>query len=210
MPPHLKNGLNIDLSQLDSLNSSSMCATASKLFKSITEIFPGSSTWIIRLSFTWTIYQMTSGGQTSTTYQYIWWPPLFTCLWGHGRALLDLCSVPRLGCWQRTSWQNMTLLHTYSLNGRVYKWRPTFSPATVIAMFSIKHLLRTVSAILALTTYASALGTSCTAPLGAGTSGPNDPFWMQSIKHQGKAPLNSFGNGYTVFRSAKVLSPFIL
>ncbi|KJA18280.1 glycoside hydrolase family 55 protein [Hypholoma sublateritium FD-334 SS-4] len=70
-------------------------------------------------------------------------------------------------------------------------------------MFSMQPLLRTVGTILALTTYVSALGTSCTAPLGAGTSGPNDPFWMQNIKHQGKAPLNSFGSGYTVFRSVK-------
>ena len=50
----------------------------------------------------------------------------------------------------------------------------------------------------------SGLGTSCTVPLGAGTSGNNDPFWMQSIKHQGTAPFNVDPSSYTVFRNVKV------
>jgi glucan 1,3-beta-glucosidase len=30
----------------------------------------------------------------------------------------------------------------------------------------------------------SALGTSCSAPLGAGTAGANDPYWLESIAHR--------------------------
>jgi len=60
------------------------------------------------------------------------------------------------------------------------------------------------STLLALAGIVSALGTSCTAPLGAGTSGPNAPFWMQSIKHQGTAPFNPNPSSYTVFRNVKV------
>ncbi|KAF8992167.1 exo-beta-1,3-glucanase [Cyathus striatus] len=39
--------------------------------------------------------------------------------------------------------------------------------------------------------------------LGAGTAGPNDPFWMQSIKHQGISAYNSDPAGYKVFRNVK-------
>lgn len=60
------------------------------------------------------------------------------------------------------------------------------------------------SILFALAGIVSGLGTSCTAPLGAGTSGKNDPFWMQNIKHQGTAPLNSNPSSYTVFRNVKV------
>ena len=35
----------------------------------------------------------------------------------------------------------------------------------------------------------NALGSSCTAPLTKGNAGPNDPFWVQTIKHQGECPL---------------------
>ncbi|KAI0687135.1 exo-beta-1,3-glucanase [Cytidiella melzeri] len=36
-----------------------------------------------------------------------------------------------------------------------------------------------------------------------GTAGPNDPFWMESITHQGTAPLNSDASTYKVFRNVK-------
>ena len=58
--------------------------------------------------------------------------------------------------------------------------------------------------LLSLAGIVSGLGTSCTVPLGAGTSGNNDPFWMQSIKHQGTAPFNVDPSSYTVFRNVKV------
>ncbi len=68
-------------------------------------------------------------------------------------------------------------------------------------MFSIQHLLRTASAILALTTYASALGTSCTAPLGAGTSGPNDPFGCKVSSTKGRLPSIRLGVGTPFFEA---------
>ncbi|KAJ6581152.1 exo-beta-1,3-glucanase [Mycena capillaripes] len=52
-------------------------------------------------------------------------------------------------------------------------------------------------------TLVSSLGTSCTAPLGAGTAAPGDPFWMQNIKHQGIAAFNPNPTTYQVFRNVK-------
>ncbi|KAF7359302.1 Exo-beta-1,3-glucanase [Mycena sanguinolenta] len=50
---------------------------------------------------------------------------------------------------------------------------------------------------------AVALGTSCKAPLGAGSAAPGDPFWMQNIKHQGIAAFNPDPKTYQVFRNVK-------
>ena len=41
------------------------------------------------------------------------------------------------------------------------------------------------------------------APVTTGTAGPNDPFWLQNIKHQGLAAFNSDPSGYQVFRNVK-------
>lgn len=50
-------------------------------------------------------------------------------------------------------------------------------------------------------TLAAGLGSTCSAPLGAGTAGPNDPFWLQNIQHQG---TSAFGpGGYQVYRNVK-------
>lgn len=40
--------------------------------------------------------------------------------------------------------------------------------------------------------------------LGPGTAAPGDPFWMQSIKHQGIAAYNPKPQEYSVFRDVKV------
>ncbi|KAH8824349.1 beta-1,3-glucanase [Flagelloscypha sp. PMI_526] len=52
-----------------------------------------------------------------------------------------------------------------------------------------------------LTPLVSALGTSCTGPIGSGTAAASDPFWLQTITHQGKAPYAA--SGYQVFRNVK-------
>ncbi|KIP08169.1 glycoside hydrolase family 55 protein [Phlebiopsis gigantea 11061_1 CR5-6] len=49
----------------------------------------------------------------------------------------------------------------------------------------------------------SALGSSCSSPIGAGTAGATDPFWLENIAHQGTAPLNSDASTYQVFRNVK-------
>ena len=67
-------------------------------------------------------------------------------------------------------------------------------------LFSPLHL---ASIVLALAGAVSGLGTTCSTPMGAGTSGVNDPFWMQSIKHQGTSAFNG-DKSYTVFRNVKV------
>ncbi|KAF9481746.1 glucan 1,3-beta-glucosidase [Pholiota conissans] len=70
-------------------------------------------------------------------------------------------------------------------------------------MLALYSFLRIASIVLALTPFASALGSTCSMPLGQGTSGADDPFWMQSIKHQGKAPFSPSPSIYTVFRNVK-------
>ncbi|KAF9044173.1 exo-beta-1,3-glucanase [Panaeolus papilionaceus] len=64
-------------------------------------------------------------------------------------------------------------------------------------------LNRLLIAVVSFAGLVSALGSTCSTPLGAGTSGASDPFWMQSIKHQGKAPFNPNPSSYKVFRNVK-------
>lgn len=49
----------------------------------------------------------------------------------------------------------------------------------------------------------SGLGSSCTSPLGGGTAAASDPYWLQSIKHQGISAFNSNPSSYQVFRNVK-------
>ncbi|KAJ7929214.1 exo-beta-1,3-glucanase [Mycena leptocephala] len=63
--------------------------------------------------------------------------------------------------------------------------------------------LSAIGAALGSATLVSSLGTSCTSPLGSGTAAAGDPFWMQSIKHQGIAAFNSDPTTYQVFRNVK-------
>lgn len=71
---------------------------------------------------------------------------------------------------------------------------------------SLPMIVTTV--VLGLTSFVSGLGTSCSTPLGAGTAAAGDPYWMQSIKHQGLAAYNSNPSGYQVFRNVKVEKAF--
>ena len=71
-------------------------------------------------------------------------------------------------------------------------------------MFAPLPLLRVAIFTLGFSSLVAGLGSTCSTPLGAGTSGPNEPFWMETIKHQGKAPFNPNPNGYKVFRNVKV------
>ncbi|KAG8762427.1 hypothetical protein FRC12_009041 [Ceratobasidium sp. 428] len=47
------------------------------------------------------------------------------------------------------------------------------------------------------------LGSSCTAPLGLGTTAPSDPYWMQTITRLGGSPYNPNPSAYKVFRNVK-------
>lgn len=73
------------------------------------------------------------------------------------------------------------------------------------SMFSRLSLL--VSSIhillLAAPSFTSALGTSCTAPLTTGTAAPQDPYWLETIKHQGISAFNPDPSTYQVFRNVK-------
>ena len=67
-----------------------------------------------------------------------------------------------------------------------------------------KLLDSTFCLLLCLLTTVHALGTSCSAPLGQGTAVPDDPFWLETIKHQGTAAFNPNPATYQVFRNVKV------
>ena len=45
--------------------------------------------------------------------------------------------------------------------------------------------------------------------LGTGTAHNDEPFWMQSIKHQGISPFNPNATEYKVFRNVKVSNRII-
>ncbi|KAG1764161.1 glycoside hydrolase family 55 protein [Suillus placidus] len=60
-----------------------------------------------------------------------------------------------------------------------------------------------LSALLALSIRVSGLGTSCSAPLGGGTAAPSDPYWLQTVQHQGTSAFNSDPSSYQVFRNVK-------
>jgi hypothetical protein len=62
--------------------------------------------------------------------------------------------------------------------------------------------LSVLPALLALFSLARTATSACSGSLGSGTAAPGDPFWMQSIAHQGVAPLSG-QSGYTVFRNVK-------
>lgn len=50
--------------------------------------------------------------------------------------------------------------------------------------------------------FTHALGSSCSAPLAQGTASPQDPYWLETIKHQGTSPFNP-DKSYKVFRNVK-------
>ncbi|KAF8439368.1 glycoside hydrolase family 55 protein [Boletus edulis BED1] len=60
-----------------------------------------------------------------------------------------------------------------------------------------------LSTVLCIPRTVSGLGSSCSAPLGSGTASSTDPYWLETIKHQGTSPFNSDPNSYQVFRNVK-------
>ncbi len=62
--------------------------------------------------------------------------------------------------------------------------------------YASKPFLLVVALFSALVTVVSALGSSCSAPLTKGNAGPNDPFWLQNIKHQGNATFLTSASKY--------------
>ena len=64
-------------------------------------------------------------------------------------------------------------------------------------------LIFKLSMVLGLVARVSSLGSSCSKPLGAGTSAVGDPFWMETIKHQGTAAFKPNSSSYKVFRNVK-------
>lgn len=49
----------------------------------------------------------------------------------------------------------------------------------------------------------SGLGCDCTGPLGDGTAAPTDPYWMETIPHQGISAFNPDNETYPVYRNVK-------
>lgn len=80
---------------------------------------------------------------------------------------------------------------------------PKLSPPLRYARMNLNWIYSSVL-FSVLFTSVLGLGTSCSAPLGAGTAAASDPFWMQNIKHQGLSAFNANPSSYQVFRNVKV------
>jgi len=52
-------------------------------------------------------------------------------------------------------------------------------------------------------TCVAAFDSKCSAPLGKGCAGKDEPYWLEKIKHQGIAAYNPDPTGYQVFRNVK-------
>ena len=52
-------------------------------------------------------------------------------------------------------------------------------------------------------TYVAAFGSECSGPLGSGNASPDEPYWLEKIKHQGISAYNPNPAGYKVFRNVK-------
>jgi len=63
--------------------------------------------------------------------------------------------------------------------------------------------LSALGVILLVSRPVSGLGSSCSVPLGDGTASPGDPYWMETIKHQGTSAFNPNPGTYQVFRNVK-------
>jgi len=70
-------------------------------------------------------------------------------------------------------------------------------------MSRLHLLIFAVVAILPCLTQGSNLGCKCSEPLGKGTAPKGDPYWLQTIKHQGLSAFNPDPNSYQVFRDVK-------
>jgi len=48
-----------------------------------------------------------------------------------------------------------------------------------------------------------ALGSQCSVPLGDGTAGQDEPYWLEKMKHQGLSAYNKDPASYRTFRNVK-------
>ncbi|KAJ3796108.1 exo-beta-1,3-glucanase [Lentinula aff. detonsa] len=62
-------------------------------------------------------------------------------------------------------------------------------------------LLLWLGLTLSFSTLVHSLGTSCSTPLASGTAAASDPYWLESITHQGTAAYNADPSSYQVFRN---------
>ncbi|KAJ3741791.1 exo-beta-1,3-glucanase [Lentinula detonsa] len=62
-------------------------------------------------------------------------------------------------------------------------------------------LLLWLGLTLSSSTLVLSLGTSCSTPLASGTAAASDPYWLESITHQGTAAYNADPSSYQVFRN---------
>ncbi|KZO98353.1 glycoside hydrolase family 55 protein [Calocera viscosa TUFC12733] len=65
------------------------------------------------------------------------------------------------------------------------------------------RLISVIVPLLAAVNAVWGLGSSCSAPMTGGTAAPGDPYWMQTIQHQGTSPYNSNASTYQVYRNVK-------
>ncbi|KAI6146888.1 glycoside hydrolase family 55 protein [Pisolithus tinctorius] len=64
-------------------------------------------------------------------------------------------------------------------------------------------MLFCLGTVLSLSHRVFSLGSLCSAPLNGGTAAPGDPYWLETIKHQGTSAFNPNPSSYQVFRNVK-------
>lgn len=95
---------------------------------------------------------------------------------------------------------NVKKQHSSIFNGKVFEI--FFSIPLLITMF-FKLLWLILGVMLGSSTAVSTLSSDFLEPLGIGTSGADDAFWLENIKHQGTAAFNPDPSSYQVFRNVK-------
>ena len=51
--------------------------------------------------------------------------------------------------------------------------------------------------------HVAALGSQCSVPLGEGSAGQDEPYWLEKMKHQGLSAYNNDPTNYRTFRNVK-------
>ncbi|KAF8582440.1 glycoside hydrolase family 55 protein [Ramaria rubella] len=70
-------------------------------------------------------------------------------------------------------------------------------------MIVVINLSLLLTALTFTTTPTNALGTSCTAALGAGNAAPSDPYWLQTFTQRGTSAFNANPSTYQIRRNVK-------
>lgn len=99
---------------------------------------------------------------------------------------------------------------TLAIKYRAFRWFIVKHSSTHLSLAAMSRpsalrvLFLNLVAVVPYLALVSALGSKCTTPLGGGSAAAGDPYWLESVKHQGIAAFNTAPSTYQVFRNVKV------